>query len=68
MRKKFAPLPNNGKVFETFCYWYVFTFDMKIGFVRQGYVGKNTADNFETRGHGVIRYALEVAKARGIIT
>lgn len=30
-----------------------------IGFVGQGYIGKNYADDFEARGFGVIRYALE---------
>jgi len=30
-----------------------------IGFVGQGYVGKNYADDFEQRGHKVVRYALE---------
>ncbi len=32
---------------------------MKIGFIGQGYVGKNTANDFEMRGHSVIRYSLE---------
>lgn len=30
-----------------------------IGFVGQGYVGKNYADDFESRGFKVVRYALE---------
>lgn len=30
-----------------------------IGFVGQGYVGKNYADDFETRGFEVVRYSLE---------
>ena len=30
-----------------------------IGFIGQGYVGKNYADDFEARGHAVVRYALE---------
>lgn len=30
-----------------------------IGFIGQGFVGKNTADNFEARGYSVVRYALE---------
>ena len=30
-----------------------------IGFVGQGYVGKNYADNFESRGFKTIRYSLE---------
>lgn len=32
---------------------------MKIGCIGQGFVGKNIADNFETRGYSVVRYALE---------
>lgn len=32
---------------------------MRIGFVGQGFVGKNIADDFERRGHSVVRYALE---------
>jgi len=31
----------------------------KIGFIGQGWIGKNYADNFEERGFTVIRYALE---------
>lgn len=31
----------------------------RIGFVGQGYVGKNYADDFEARGYSVVRYALE---------
>lgn len=34
---------------------------MKIGCIGQGYVGKNIADNFESRGFEVVRYALEDA-------
>ena len=30
-----------------------------IGFVGQGYVGKNYADDFESRGYSVVRYSLE---------
>ena len=30
-----------------------------IGFIGQGYVGKNYADDFEMRGYTVVRYALE---------
>lgn len=33
--------------------------DKKIGFIGQGWIGKNYADNFEKRGYEVIRYALE---------
>jgi UDPglucose 6-dehydrogenase len=32
---------------------------MKIGFVGQGFIGKNYADDFESRGYEVVRYALE---------
>ncbi len=32
---------------------------MKIGFIGQGWIGKNYADDFEHRGFHVIRYALE---------
>jgi nucleotide sugar dehydrogenase len=32
---------------------------MKIGFIGQGWIGKNYADDFEQRGYSVIRYALE---------
>ena len=31
----------------------------KIGFIGQGFIGKNYADDFERRGFEVIRYALE---------
>lgn len=31
----------------------------KIGFIGQGYIGKNYADDFEARGFEVIRYSLE---------
>jgi len=30
-----------------------------IGFIGQGYVGKNYADDFEARGYSTVRYALE---------
>lgn len=30
-----------------------------IGFIGNGYVGKNIADDFESRGYTVVRYALE---------
>ncbi len=30
-----------------------------IGFVGQGYVGKNYADDFESRGYSTVRYSLE---------
>ncbi len=33
--------------------------NIKIGFIGQGWIGKNYADNFEERGHDVVRYALE---------
>lgn len=32
---------------------------MKIGFIGQGWIGKNYADDFESRGYDVVRYALE---------
>lgn len=32
---------------------------MKIGFIGQGWIGKNYADNFEKRGFAVVRYSLE---------
>lgn len=32
---------------------------VKIGFIGQGFVGKNYADDFEARGYTVIRYAKE---------
>ncbi len=32
---------------------------VKIGFIGQGWIGKNYADNFEARGFNVVRYALE---------
>lgn len=32
---------------------------MKIGFIGQGYIGKNYADNFQSRGYKVVRYSLE---------
>jgi nucleotide sugar dehydrogenase len=30
-----------------------------VGFIGQGWIGKNYADDFERRGHTVVRYALE---------
>jgi len=30
-----------------------------VGFIGQGYIGKNYADDFEKRGYEVVRYALE---------
>jgi len=32
---------------------------LKIGFVGQGYVGKNYSDDFERRGFSIVRYSLE---------
>jgi len=32
---------------------------IQIGFIGQGFIGKNYADDFEARGHKVIRYAKE---------
>jgi len=31
----------------------------KVGFIGQGWIGKNYADDFESRGYEVVRYALE---------
>ena len=31
----------------------------KIGFIGQGYIGKNYANDFEKRGYNIVRYALE---------
>jgi nucleotide sugar dehydrogenase len=31
--------------------------DLKIGFIGQGFIGKNYADDFEERGYDVVRYA-----------
>lgn len=31
----------------------------KIGFIGQGWIGKNYADNFEQRGYAAVRYSLE---------
>ena len=31
----------------------------KIGFIGQGWIGKHYADDFEARGHDVVRYGLE---------
>lgn len=33
--------------------------NVKIGFIGQGWIGKNYADDFEKRGYSVVRYALE---------
>lgn len=33
--------------------------DMKIGFIGQGFIGKNMADDFMNRGYSVVRYSLE---------
>ena len=30
-----------------------------IGFIGQGWIGKNYADDFETRGYRIVRYAKE---------
>src|SRR5690606_30150579 len=32
---------------------------MKIGFIGQGWIGKNYADNFEDRGYDIVRYSVE---------
>lgn len=36
---------------------------MTIGFIGQGFIGKNYADDFERRGYEVVRYGLEPAYA-----
>ncbi len=33
--------------------------NLNIGFIGQGYIGKNYADDFEARGYSVVRYSLE---------
>lgn len=35
------------------------TKNIKVGFIGQGYVGKNYADDFEKRGYSPVRYSLE---------
>lgn len=35
------------------------TSTIKIGFIGQGWIGRNYADNFEQRGYDVVRYSLE---------
>ena len=35
---------------------------MKIGFIGQGWIGKNYADNFEERGYKIIRYDIDKYK------
>jgi UDPglucose 6-dehydrogenase len=42
---------------------------MKIGFIGQGFIGKNYADDFENRGYEVVRYALgsEYEANKGLI-
>jgi len=36
---------------------------LKIGFIGQGWIGKNYADNFEARGFTVVRYSLDAEYA-----
>ena len=33
--------------------------DLEIGFIGQGYIGKNMADDYQARGYSVVRYSLE---------
>jgi UDPglucose 6-dehydrogenase len=33
--------------------------DLKVGFIGQGWIGKNYADNFEQRGFNIVRYSME---------
>ncbi len=42
----------------------------KIGFIGQGWIGKNYADDFESRGFDVVRYSLEdeYVKNKGLIS
>lgn len=35
--------------------------DLKIGFIGQGFIGKNYADDFEERGYSIVRYSHEEA-------
>lgn len=35
------------------------TMNLKIGFIGQGWIGKNYADDFERRGYEVVRFSLE---------
>ncbi len=37
---------------------------MRIGFIGQGWIGRNYANDFESRGYDVIRYALEEPYAK----
>lgn len=39
--------------------WLHYNNFMTIGFIGQGYIGKNYADDFEKRGYSVVRYSLE---------
>lgn len=36
---------------------------MKIGFIGQGWIGKNYADSFEDRGFDIVRYSKEISYA-----
>ena len=36
--------------------------NLTIGFIGQGFVGKNYADDFEERGHNIVRYDIESYK------
>lgn len=33
---------------------------IKVGFIGQGWIGKNYADDFENRGYDIVRYSLDV--------
>ncbi len=37
---------------------------VKIGFIGQGWIGKNYADNFEERGFDIVRYSAEISHAK----
>lgn len=38
------------------------TLDLKIGFIGQGFIGKNYANDFEERGYNIVRYDIEEYK------
>lgn len=37
--------------------------NLLIGFIGQGFIGKNYADDFETRGYSIVRYDIDAYKA-----
>ena len=48
-----------GKSYFIYYLTFVDQKNPKIGFIGQGWIGKNYADDFERRGFSVVRYALE---------